>query len=459
MVWGGDAEKIRSLRKEGGSFLHPQGNAIALFPFTTHVQSDPDVSVGNFLQVVCRKTLVDALSEQELVECLLDKFTDLDDRIRDSVADVFREVVSATRGSEGASLRLSLGSTMSTDQRKVAQFLASIPSDRGDISDIARSALDSVKKDSNLVERMVYEVVELKDLDMEEKSYFMPNRSLGKLFEQDLKHILSEPKLEKSYLKALLGFYFYMEIIQSCMTLDKRCAGSRDNTAPLYFSLDWEKTGQNRNCYKRGLASANHALEDMFVHAVVLELINLGNPGEAVDYIDLAAAAKESDAEAMRLASSIRALTDSYRESQSSSDYAYIEGLLSPCGNPSAVSDEVSYLFDTVSAVIRNTRDEPRSKYVRSLREFARGDIQLEKNRRKSGYMLNLTEEMLMLLTVVVVGARDSLSLVDLFTGFERRGVFLDDISKDEVVRFFERRSMIDRKSDSGETQYVKRVL
>lgn len=73
--------------------------------------------------------------------------------------------------------------------------------------------------------------------------------------------------------------------------------------------------------------------------------------------------------------------------------------------------------------------------------------------------MLNITDDTLLLLTVVSIGHRDSMSLTELFGQFERRGVFMDETTKEEVARFFEKRSMLDKKSDSGETQYVKRIL
>ena len=49
--------------------------------------------------------------------------------------------------------------------------------------------------------------------------------------------------------------------------------------------------------------------------------------------------------------------------------------------------------------------------------------------------------------------------LNDVFSEFECRGVFLDNHSKDEVMRYYEKLNLIEKKSDSGDAQYVKRIL
>lgn len=49
--------------------------------------------------------------------------------------------------------------------------------------------------------------------------------------------------------------------------------------------------------------------------------------------------------------------------------------------------------------------------------------------------------------------------LNDVFGEFERRGVFLDNLSKDQAALYFEKLNLIEKKSDSGDAKYVKRIL
>ena len=73
--------------------------------------------------------------------------------------------------------------------------------------------------------------------------------------------------------------------------------------------------------------------------------------------------------------------------------------------------------------------------------------------------MLNLSEETLIFLTKVCIKDQEKMRLNDVFSEFERRGVFLDNHSKDEVMRYYEKLNLIEKKSDSGDAQYVKRIL
>ena len=45
------------------------------------------------------------------------------------------------------------------------------------------------------------------------------------------------------------------------------------------------------------------------------------------------------------------------------------------------------------------------------------------------------------------------------FNEFEKRGIALDRYSKKEVMNLFDNLNIIDKKSDSGDAQYVKPIL
>ena len=53
----------------------------------------------------------------------------------------------------------------------------------------------------------------------------------------------------------------------------------------------------------------------------------------------------------------------------------------------------------------------------------------------------------------------DKIKLNDLFKEYERRGLFFDRYSKEEIVNLLNTWNLIDKKSDSGDAQYVKSVL
>ena len=54
---------------------------------------------------------------------------------------------------------------------------------------------------------------------------------------------------------------------------------------------------------------------------------------------------------------------------------------------------------------------------------------------------------------------KDKIKLNDLFKEFEYRGIFFDRYSKEEVITILNNWNLIDKKSDSGDAQYVKSIL
>ena len=114
------------------------------------------------------------------------------------------------------------------------------------------------------------------------------------------------------------------------------------------------------------------------------------------------------------------------------------------------------HLFECVNAQFIN-RKSANDKYINKLYEFYRS--RWLKNRKKAGLVLNLTERDIIFLTKISIQKRDRIRLVDLFKEFEKRGVYLDNISKGLLQEFFTRLNLLDKKSDSGDAQYVKRIL
>ena len=103
-----------------------------------------------------------------------------------------------------------------------------------------------------------------------------------------------------------------------------------------------------------------------------------------------------------------------------------------------------------------------RPEIVRTLRmqkKFEEYSRKYLKRRGRSGMMLNLSEETLIFLTKVCIKDQERMRLNDVFAEFEARGVFLDNHSKTEIMYYYEKLNLIEKKSDSGDAQYVKRIL
>ena len=62
-------------------------------------------------------------------------------------------------------------------------------------------------------------------------------------------------------------------------------------------------------------------------------------------------------------------------------------------------------------------------------------------------------------LTKISLRNEEKIRLNDLYKEYEFRGIYLDNSSKEYLQEFFTKLNLIDKKSDSGDAQYVKRIL
>ena len=69
-----------------------------------------------------------------------------------------------------------------------------------------------------------------------------------------------------------------------------------------------------------------------------------------------------------------------------------------------------------------------------------------------------MNEERIILLTKVIL-KEERMKLNDLIKGFELRGVYFDNTSREALILFYDKLGLIEKKSDSGDAKYVKGIL
>ena len=70
-----------------------------------------------------------------------------------------------------------------------------------------------------------------------------------------------------------------------------------------------------------------------------------------------------------------------------------------------------------------------------------------------------MTEEDIILMTKICIGDNGRMKLNKLFNEFEVRGISFDRDSKTKIVQLYEKLNLLEKKSDSGDAQYVRSVL
>jgi DNA phosphorothioation-dependent restriction protein DptG len=102
-------------------------------------------------------------------------------------------------------------------------------------------------------------------------------------------------------------------------------------------------------------------------------------------------------------------------------------------------------------------RNAPAGRYSKWLSLFANKNF--IKRRGRIGYTLSLKRDHLMFLTRLCVGRHEKLRLRELWNEFKRRGIDFDFESKRQIIILYEKLNMLEKKSDSGDAQYVRAIF
>ena len=310
----------------------------------------------------------------------------------------------------------------------------------------------------NVVEKMVIEAIQTTKVEPSEKeqSYFPIIIDVQEKFKDDFHFMLQSGMTSVEDFSNLLAIYYFYYMSQACIALDKFCEGRRDDPVKLYYALDWEKVSRNRKCCVEGWEKIQENVNHMFSHAITLEILNQHTLlGSMFDYIILQEFINQHPEQDAIIAREIEKAEKTYVSYVG--DYKNFDQIKTISG-VSKTDEAIRHLYKCVEEQFLNT-DRKRANQFYNEKFIGFCKSRWIKNRRKSGLVLNLTERDIIFLTKIVIKGKDKIRLIDLYKEYEYRGIFLDNTSKEYLQEFFTKLNLIDKKSDSGDAQYVKRIL
>ncbi|MCP1318066.1 DNA phosphorothioation-dependent restriction protein DptG [Halomonas sp. 707B3] len=102
-------------------------------------------------------------------------------------------------------------------------------------------------------------------------------------------------------------------------------------------------------------------------------------------------------------------------------------------------------------------QNDVNNRYVNAfVNEIAPHFVQV---RGRSGRVLTISQDYLLLLTNLAIGSRKQVQFQELLQEFRKRGVWFDRQSEQAIIRFLERIGNVERMSDSGDAVYVRKTL
>lgn len=438
------------------SLTHSQDNKFKLFPFTandTKLVSDFSGVIGAFSRFISNKEINGDFKVETFLESVLDKVGEYEGV---NSKEIFKDIINSMFIDEGTLVDFDIKALnyieSTSSEEKIARFLYTVFYDDR-IKGLVSEHYD--RPTNNILYKIVLESLpELKDKKKISEGYKCYLEFIKELFIEDFTFLINNEDLYKKSLKRFLEYYYIFYISQTILKLDRFEKADLSKPDKIYYTLSWESTSKNRTAYKFGWELLKKPLNSIFAHAVTLEFLNHHNLEEQLGYIELNELFNNQDKE--KIESQIEEIFNGYIEritDKNWDDFSYKR-----LENDTNGFDSVYKLFGAIDYQFENSkRSRANEAYKNWFAKFVYDNF--GKRRGSLGYNLNITEEDIILMTKICIKNNKKLKLNLLFDEFEKRGLFFDRDSKTKIIQLFEKLNLLEKKSDSGDAQYVRSIL
>lgn len=443
------------------SFTHKQGEFFKVFPFVSSPNvdfSDVEKIVG---QVLCQIQDIEpkVKTEEDIIQSIISETN-----IEIGAEEIFQEVIKQLFFDSNGSLKPRNIVMMEqiicneANERKLAKYLADVLGSKSVLQDSIARSKNKMEKTGNVLENLLLTKLETQHSDIHEnKTYFRVVEGLRDRFEKDFEYILSSENRTREYLIKLFEVYYFSYTSQTMLLLDRKFDGNRLENTPLFFSLDWEATKIQGKYISEGWNILQESIRESLAHAVILEMLNVddSNPVK-MDYVAIRDYIKNNPDEERRLREKLYEIFNLYKNSIKDCQILEFTSI-NVDTNEDDVEDIINKLYELIRIQFENTpRNAAYGRYASKFEDYC---TRFLKNRGRNGYVLNITEDTLIFLTKVSIKDKEKMKLSDVFKEFEYRGFFFEKDVREQIADYYEKLNLIEKKSDSGEAKYVKRIL
>lgn len=411
--------------------------------------------IGDFSRIICGKELERKFDINEFIQNVEDGIGEFEGS---TSREAFRNIIKIIFINDDNKLVNfninTLNYRFSTDEdKKYAKFLYSIFYHQ-ELNSLAKEYYN--RKINNLIYSLILKALpNLKDKDTEANEYENYIPFIKDLFLEDFKFILSNEELYNNSLQRFLEYYYMFYVSQLAMKLSKFEKADLTRPDRIYYTLSWERTSESRTAYKFGWELLKNSVNKLFSHAVTLDFLNHNGFWGKYNYVQLFEAFNNTND--VNIKEQITTLINTYIQSIKNVNWSGFVPSNIESGNE--CFDKVYELFECIDYQFNNSdsRKGPYEKYKNKYVNFVYKSF--GKMRGHLKYNLNLTEDDIILMTKICINKNEKLKLGILFDEFEKRGLFFDKFSKIKIIQLYEKLNLLEKKSDSGDAQYVRSVL
>ncbi|WP_026584146.1 DNA phosphorothioation-dependent restriction protein DptG [Bacillus sp. J33] len=272
-------------------------------------------------------------------------------------------------------------------------------------------------------------------------------------YQEDLVYLSKFKDYFLTSFPVLTHYYVFMYACQLIFKFDQFTEADFEKVQPLYFALEWESISKRRKAADEleGFKYIKESASNLFPHIHTISHLSHSfinnNQEEKYSFVPYSTLYNKISNQGSEFeAAFLLDLKEWIRE------YSKWAGV-----NIDDYSTTIPEAFKTLFKCLKEGMSTGVCiKYGKNIEDL--GANQFLKSRGSLGQTFNMKHDFLLLLTAVSVKDK-RIPLNDLFREFEKRGISFDRYSKKEIISLFDNLNILDKKSDSGDAQYVKPIL
>lgn len=418
------------------------------FPIRTNeTLCDWETVIGLLLQVVLRKDIGNYSLEQFELDCQ----TKLEEKLgEEDFWNILREMYFEQKDILKISPEMLLfkgkkGEFSPVDKR-VAKMFA---------NHLMNLQLNDFGVTSNFIEREFLSTLSCKLEEGKLTPYteepYLPE--LTKAFREDFKFLSKHPKYLLREFESFLSFYAFTYTSQLSLSLPDWRSGSEPKAKPLYFIMDHERASKERvHLKKYGYQLVSESLVRLFPTLTMLEMLQPSKGGKEtlkVPLWEISRRIQESKYDQLMLTKRLKQFAFAFMKKRE---------LNFDMKDASSALDWLDNILALAEAQFKSGGKKGLDeKYASSVEKIMLAPF--IQSRGRSGRVLVLNQDYIILLTNLVVGEKDKLRFHELIAAFKQRGIFVDKQTEQELIKFYERIGNVERMSDSGDAVYVRKTI
>lgn len=335
-------------------------------------------------------------------------------------------------------------------QRKLANYLYSMLSDEMQIS--------GHSKTPNLFSKILQEALTpscgFSD-DLKERDYIVLPY-IKKSFEEDLRWMLEqEESVKVKYLHLLLHFYACYAVTQAIVRITAKDKQSEDEPAPFYFILNSERASVNHDAVVRGWSYQipKSSLDKLYGKSQALDILNSVLGSNVGFYNNIRKVLYQTDFEDNR--ELCNKLLSKYQEEKRE----VFNRRSSESGSIKEIEIDVHSYDEFISTLEYLCTGLQSPSYISRMRKKVIDLLSVRfLQSRRGNFVLVLDNEMLTFLVALFTKSKKT-KLENLYKLFNNYGIYFNRGSRLAIEEYLLKLNLLDRKSDSGEAQYVTVIL